>query len=190
MAIKKIVKIANVGRLVDLAAAGDVEFRRVTFLYGSNGNGKTTLTSVLRSLRTGDPAHTTERAMPDGTASNAFWAYDTDRNIVRCLNGEPLVISAGGLLGIRGSAPWRDRAEGQEHRRRLWPLRSGASEHVEGHEAVAPADLLLPTLRVDHQPDARPDELGALSRNAHHAAAPSPAVLAFASRRRTWRLTS
>jgi len=48
----------------------------------------------------------------------------------------------------------KDRQLGrEEHRRRLWPLRRGAFEHVEGHEAVAPVELLRSTLRVEHQSD-------------------------------------
>jgi wobble nucleotide-excising tRNase len=62
MAIKKVVSVTGIGRLVRLHAAGDVEFRRLTLIYGANGNGKTTLASILRSLQSGDPSHITERA--------------------------------------------------------------------------------------------------------------------------------
>lgn len=62
MSIRKVVEISNVGRLTNLTASGDVTFKRLTLIYGTNGNGKTTLASVLRSLQTGDAAYIYERA--------------------------------------------------------------------------------------------------------------------------------
>jgi len=62
MPIKKIVSLKNVGRFKSLAAKGDVQFKRLTLIYGSNGHGKTTLAGVLRSLATGDRAYIDERA--------------------------------------------------------------------------------------------------------------------------------
>ncbi len=54
MQIEKIVKIEGIGRFLKLAAKGDVKFRSLTLLYGANGQGKTTIAGVLRSLQTGD----------------------------------------------------------------------------------------------------------------------------------------
>lgn len=51
--LKKIIKVKNVGKLVDYSAAGDVEFRKLTLFYAENGRGKTTLCDILRSLQTG-----------------------------------------------------------------------------------------------------------------------------------------
>lgn len=62
MLVKKIVSLKNIGRFKSLAAAGDVQFKRVTLIYGPNGQGKTTLAGVLRSLQTGDRAYVDERA--------------------------------------------------------------------------------------------------------------------------------
>lgn len=62
MTIKKVVKLKNIGRFADLSAKGDVQFKRLTLVYGQNGHGKTTLAGVLRSLATGDPAFIAERA--------------------------------------------------------------------------------------------------------------------------------
>lgn len=62
MTIDKIIKVENVGRFVSLAAKGDVQFRRLTLIYGANGHGKTTLAGILRSLQSGDPAYINERA--------------------------------------------------------------------------------------------------------------------------------
>lgn len=48
--IKKIVKIKNVGRFVNHSAVGDIEFREINLIHGENSKGKTTLTSIFRSL--------------------------------------------------------------------------------------------------------------------------------------------
>jgi len=60
--IQKVISVKNVGRLTNLSASGDVTFRRITLVYGQNGNGKTTLTAILRSLRDGLSAPIDERA--------------------------------------------------------------------------------------------------------------------------------
>lgn len=62
MPITKIISIDNVGRFVRYRATGDVTFRDLTLVYGDNGSGKTTITSLLSSLASGDPAPITERA--------------------------------------------------------------------------------------------------------------------------------
>lgn len=62
MVVKKIVSLKNIGRFKSLAARGDVELKRMTMIYGPNGQGKTTLAGVLRSLATGDRAYVDERA--------------------------------------------------------------------------------------------------------------------------------
>ncbi len=62
MVLKKIVRLRNIGRFRSLAAHGEVDFRRVTLVYGTNGQGKTTLAGVLRSLTTGNRAYIDERA--------------------------------------------------------------------------------------------------------------------------------
>jgi wobble nucleotide-excising tRNase len=62
MAIQKIIRVRNIGRLTALNAAGDVAFRTVTLIYGDNGTGKTTLTAIARSMASGDPAPIAERA--------------------------------------------------------------------------------------------------------------------------------
>ena len=55
--LKKIVGIANVGRFLNYGATGDVQFAKVSLIFGENGKGKTTLTSIIRSLQTGDGDH-------------------------------------------------------------------------------------------------------------------------------------
>jgi len=53
--LQRIVSIKNVGRFRRCAAAGDVTFRRFTFIFAENGRGKTTLCAILRSLGTNRP---------------------------------------------------------------------------------------------------------------------------------------
>ena len=60
--LQKIVAIKNIGRFRNCAAAGDVTFRRVTFIFSENGRGKTTLCAILRSLLTNTPALVIGRA--------------------------------------------------------------------------------------------------------------------------------
>lgn len=49
--IKKIIKIKGIGKFSDCSTVGDVTWRKVTLFHGENSKGKTTLTSILRSLR-------------------------------------------------------------------------------------------------------------------------------------------
>lgn len=55
--LKKILKIENLGKFTSFKnPPGDVEFRQTTLIYGENGQGKTTLAAVLRSLISNNPA--------------------------------------------------------------------------------------------------------------------------------------
>ncbi len=67
--LNKIVKIANTGRFEDYNADGDVAFRKLNIVYGENGRGKTTLSAILRSLKTNNPSYVLERSTirTDGT---------------------------------------------------------------------------------------------------------------------------
>ena len=59
--LRKIISIKNVGRFRNSAAPGNPELSPYTLIVGANAFGKTTLCAVLRSLKTGDPAHITGR---------------------------------------------------------------------------------------------------------------------------------
>lgn len=52
--IKKIIKIKNVGKFESYSSSGDVDFRKMNIIYSENGQGKTTLSAILRSLRKGE----------------------------------------------------------------------------------------------------------------------------------------
>ena len=59
--INKILFIKNVGRFVNYSCHGDVEFQKLTLIFGENGRGKTMLSAILRSLGAGDPQCLLER---------------------------------------------------------------------------------------------------------------------------------
>jgi len=59
--IKKFVGITNVGRFSSYGAAGDVQLTKLTVIFGENGKGKSTLTSIIRSVQAGDANQITAR---------------------------------------------------------------------------------------------------------------------------------
>lgn len=59
--IKKIKEINNIGRFTKFSASGNIEFKKVSVIYAENGKGKTTLSAILRSLKSGDPVYISER---------------------------------------------------------------------------------------------------------------------------------
>lgn len=52
--IKKILSLKGIGRFVDYSPRGNVDWKKLTLIYGENGKGKTTLCSLLRSLASGN----------------------------------------------------------------------------------------------------------------------------------------
>ena len=59
--LQKIIAIKNVGRFRNSTTHGNPELSPYTLISGANGFGKSTLCAILRSLKTGDPAHITGR---------------------------------------------------------------------------------------------------------------------------------
>jgi wobble nucleotide-excising tRNase len=57
MMLDKIILIKNVGRFRNSAAGGDTSLAKHTLIHGANGFGKTTICTILRSLRTADPSY-------------------------------------------------------------------------------------------------------------------------------------
>lgn len=53
--INKVEKLVSIGKFRNYQATGQVNFKKLTLIYGDNGGGKTTLTSVFRSLTTNNP---------------------------------------------------------------------------------------------------------------------------------------
>lgn len=69
--INKIERLVSVGKFRDYQATGPVNFQKLTLIYGDNGGGKTTLTSVLRSLTTNNPTIIRSRISTNHTAQQA-----------------------------------------------------------------------------------------------------------------------
>ena len=59
--LEKVIRIRNIGRFKDCAAHGDVTFRKLTLLFAENGQGKTTLCAIFRSLQSGQHEPISER---------------------------------------------------------------------------------------------------------------------------------
>lgn len=69
--INKIEKLVSIGKYRDYQAAGQVNFKKLTLIYGDNGGGKTTLTSIFRSLSANDPSIIQNRISTNHTAPQA-----------------------------------------------------------------------------------------------------------------------
>lgn len=59
--IKQINSIKNVGTFRDFSRGGSIQFEKLTFIYGLNTRGKTTLTDILSSLKENKPSLITSR---------------------------------------------------------------------------------------------------------------------------------
>lgn len=69
--INKIERLVSIGKFRNYQAAGQVNFQKLTLIYGDNGGGKTTLTSVLRSLTTNKPEIVRSRISTNHTTPQA-----------------------------------------------------------------------------------------------------------------------
>lgn len=59
--INKILSIKNIGKFNSLVPIGDTSFQKLVLIYAENGQGKTTLCSILRSLHANNPSIIQER---------------------------------------------------------------------------------------------------------------------------------
>jgi wobble nucleotide-excising tRNase len=66
--INKVERLTSIGKFRNYQAAGQVNFRKMTLIYGDNGGGKTTLTSIFRSLTTNKPEIVRNRISTNHTA--------------------------------------------------------------------------------------------------------------------------
>jgi wobble nucleotide-excising tRNase len=69
--IHKINHLTSIGRYRNYIASGDVAFRKLTLIYGDNGGGKTTLTSIFRSLTENSPEIIARRKSTNQTTTQA-----------------------------------------------------------------------------------------------------------------------
>lgn len=69
--IHKIEKLVSIGKFQNYQAAVQVDFHKLTLIFGDNGSGKTTLTSVLRSLAQNKPEIIMSRISTNHTVPQA-----------------------------------------------------------------------------------------------------------------------
>ena len=69
--INKVEKLVSIGKFRNYQATGQVNFKKLTLIYGDNGGGKTTLTSVFRSLTTNNPEIIRNRISTNHTTAQA-----------------------------------------------------------------------------------------------------------------------
>jgi len=63
--IKQIKSINNIGSFREFSNGGSIQFEKLTFIYGLNTRGKSTLTDILTSLKENDPSLiTTRKSIP------------------------------------------------------------------------------------------------------------------------------
>lgn len=55
--LKKIIRVENTGRLKNCISSGDTQLLDSSVIYGTNGDGKSTLCAILRSLSENDPSY-------------------------------------------------------------------------------------------------------------------------------------
>lgn len=71
--IKRFKQIKNVGAFRNFQNGGSVQFKKLTFIYGLNTRGKTTLTDILCSLHDDDPDIVSQRrSIPETTFSQTI----------------------------------------------------------------------------------------------------------------------
>ena len=69
--INKVENLVSIGKFRNYQAIGQVNFKKLTLIYGDNGGGKTTLTSVFRSLTTNNPDIIRNRISTNHTTAQA-----------------------------------------------------------------------------------------------------------------------
>jgi len=78
--IQKIEKILSVGKFRDFTAKGDISFNNFTLLYAENGAGKTTIASILRSLKLGDKNLIHKRISTKSKANQVIQIIERESN--------------------------------------------------------------------------------------------------------------
>ena len=70
MEIKRIKTIQNIGTFAEFTGGGSLGFEKLTFIYGLNTYGKTTLTDIFQSLKDNNPSILISRKTIPSQASN------------------------------------------------------------------------------------------------------------------------
>jgi len=79
--IKRINNIQNVGTFRNFPNGGSIQFEKLTFIYGLNTKGKTTLTEIFSSLKENDPSLITSR--------KSIPTVNTNQNVKISLKPDP-----------------------------------------------------------------------------------------------------
>ena len=75
--ITELKHIRNIGRFEIIRRDSDLKFKKLALVFSENGQGKTTLCSIMRSLTTGDPTPIRERhRLSANTSSQAVLVVD------------------------------------------------------------------------------------------------------------------
>jgi len=82
--INRIQLLRNIGQFDSVDTAANIPLTRLSLIYSENGRGKTTLTSVLRSLATGDPIPIVER--------RRLTAQHPPHVVLECSGGPPPAV--------------------------------------------------------------------------------------------------
>ena len=69
--IHKVESLVSIGKFRNYQASGDVAFKKLTLIYADNGSGKTTISSVLRSLSENRPDRILKRKSTSSTAAQS-----------------------------------------------------------------------------------------------------------------------
>lgn len=69
--IHKIDSLVSIGKFRNYQATGNVAFNKLTLFYADNGSGKTTISSVFRSLSENNPDRITKRKSTNSTVSQS-----------------------------------------------------------------------------------------------------------------------
>lgn len=94
--INKVENLVSIGKFRNYQAVGQVNFKKLTLIYGDNGGGKTTLTSVFRSLTTNNPDILRHRISTNHTTAQSAQITQT---------GTPLIFHTFGATGWTNQFP-------------------------------------------------------------------------------------
>lgn len=88
--INKVEQLVSIGKFRNYQTAGQVNFKKLTLIYGENGGGKTTLTSVFRSLSADKPEIVRSRISTNSAAPQVAQITQT---------GTPIIFHSFGAAG-------------------------------------------------------------------------------------------
>lgn len=94
--LNKVEYLTSIGKFRSYRAVGQINFKKLNLIYGDNGGGKTTLTSIFRSLSSNNPAIIRSRISTNNTAPQAAQITQV---------GNPLIFHTFGTNGWTSTMP-------------------------------------------------------------------------------------